>query len=252
MSCGNPTVMPLPAPKPPQRTVSFLEQQRLPQKISAQYKQPPQGFPQPFHARTVSCTEHNRSLSTEHSRCHSSPGPLSPPSNFKTTPPPTSSPPLGLIPPPLSPLNHVVIDIEGEVDPPLPPPPYISPPPQRASPPLPPPPPANNNSMPPPPLPPSNNDRRHHTQCDSSSSTSSIDSGFRSSVGQGSEAKQSTSSAASPIYEPRLVFEPRSLLHQSKHDLDLHLTPPSGTQIYGRVPCRNVSALNTSEEMTYR
>merc|ERR1719376_287688 len=101
-------------PNPPQRTVSFLEQQRLPQKISA-YQ--PEVQSQSFHARTVSCTEyasHPPTDQADHARSKSSPAPL--------------SPPLGLVPPPLGPPDHVVIDIEEDKAPdlPLPPPPYIS------------------------------------------------------------------------------------------------------------------------------
>ena len=224
------------APRPPQRTVSFLEQQRLPQKIVSKQQEPIYGVN--FHARTMSCVEYGEQTSPlDHSRSNSSPAPL--------------SPPIGLVPPPVPPSDHVIIDIEEDkTDLPLPPPPYISPPASRASPPLPPPPPQKAPDQ----------NRQH---CDSSSSTSSIDSGFRSSVGEHGLTHSPASAVPSEgrddwIRSPNFigspnaaksvqnsVFEPRSVFHDSKHNLQLEQSQSHvNSAIYGQVgyPIRNVNA----------
>ena len=214
------------APRPPQRTVSFLVHDRLPRKLGPLPSPPIEeeatygvrellyGTTTNSHARSMSCQEAQcQQRNPSHNRSFSSPAPL--------------SPPLSLVPPPLSPMDHVVIDIEDDVSEfPLPPPPYISPPPQRSSPPLPPPPPLIPETT--------------TTPCDSSSSTSSIDSGFRSSIGEhgqpdGLKLKETEGWMSSPRFlaspsttkaVQNSVFEPRSLFHDSKHNLEIYQNQP--------------------------
>ena len=264
------------APKPPQRTVSFLCNETFPRKVSQnvssntstfisensntmihypssrhcdnrlqnkKYRQ--ESKSEIIHSRVMSYQEHlpssqppmsihNRSYELAHNRSYSSPAPLSPqlPQQF---PPPIVEP-------------HISIQIEEDKpDFPLPPPPYISPPSNRKtdSPPLPPPPAATPRPEPPSPfkvptIPPVLNQTHMlpvpdiRPPCDSSSSTSSIDSGFRSSLSDHQASSQPTSPTcsnppgsswvSSPNYiaSPEtcnriknVVFEPRSLFQSS-------------------------------------
>lgn len=144
------------APKPPQRTVSFLGRPNLPNKVSGCQQRPLPPPPVPVMAASSDgiYVQHSHFSNVQpHLRSYSSPAPL------------------------LSP-QHIEIPKDDE---PLPPPPYISPPlpsanavPSTPSPPPPPPPPEFS----------SDSDDKTTMQaprppCDSSSSASSIDSGFR-------------------------------------------------------------------------
>lgn len=151
------------APRPPQRTVSFLSNQTLPNKINCSHQHgqqrplpPPPAQPQSsFYHMAFSSdlglynSQPQPQYSSLHSRSYSSPAPLSPNQ------------------------GHIVIEIPNAEEP-LPPPPYISPPDFRPlaspSPPMP---------SPPPPPPPMRVEGSTRPPCDSSSSASSVDSGFR-------------------------------------------------------------------------
>ena len=301
------------APKPPQRTVSFLCNETFPRKVSQQktnrnrdnsnivqqslqhynrYNNQIQktkcgkpGEREISHSRVMSYQEHlpgssppapslhNRSYDLAHNRSYSSPAPLSPqlPQH---------------VPPPIM-EHHISIQIEEEkVDFPLPPPPYISPPNNRKteSPPLPPPPaavtprpePPSPFKVPvvPPSLPQTNllPVPEIKPPCDSSSSTSSIDSGFRSSLGEHMSSSQPTSPTStnppvsswipSPNYiaSPEtchrikdVVFEPRSLFQdpsskQSNYRV-MHQYAPNGNNSQSHLNCehplRNACHINT-------
>lgn len=141
------------APKPPQRTVSFLGKPNLPNKVNISQQRPLPPPPVPVMAASSDgiYVQHSQFTHVQpHLRSYSSPAPL---------------------------LSPIEIPKDDE---PLPPPPYISPPlpsantvPSTPSPPPPPPPPEF-----------SSDDDKTTIQatrppCDSSSSASSIDSGFR-------------------------------------------------------------------------
>ena len=298
------------APKPPQRTVSFLCNEKLPNKIvnnsnSCHATTNVNGFSNTknkpnynstieernyaehlrnFHSRVMSYQEHvpssnhpsalhNRSYELAHNRSYSSPAPLSPqlPQQY---PPPIAKP-------------HITIQIEEDrPDFPLPPPPYISPPNNRKtdSPPLPPPPPAATTPRPDPPspfkvpdVPPALSNTTMlpppeiRPPCDSASSTSSIDSGFRSSLGEHQPSSQPTSPTSSnppgsswipsPNYiaSPEtchrirdVVFEPRSLFQNSstsvKCEHDHKKSNHKGHQVYSNCehPHRNACHINAA------
>ena len=146
---------PIYAPRPPQRTVSFLAKPTLPNKITQNGLQrplppPPQTAFSSSDGLYVKQGVYDSQVS--HLRSYSSPAPLSPMEKGHCN------------------KGHMVIEIPDE---PLPPPPYISPPLPSSEPP--------SMPSPPPPPPPEELCKGQRPPCDSSSSASSIDSGFRSS-----------------------------------------------------------------------
>ena len=103
-------------PRPPQRTISFLANQKLPMKVTQQRPLPP---PPPHHVSfnsDVGLYDHVKHYSPAllHSRSYSSPTPLSPQAMDKQKKSNASK-------------DHMVIEIPA-LEEPLPPPPYISPP----------------------------------------------------------------------------------------------------------------------------
>ena len=105
-------------PRPPQRTISFLANQKLPMKVTQQRPLPP---PPPHHVSfnsDVGLYDHVKHYSSSsallHSRSYSSPAPLSPQAMDKQKKSNASK-------------DHMVIEIPA-LEEPLPPPPYISPP----------------------------------------------------------------------------------------------------------------------------
>ena len=102
-------------PRPPQRTISFLANHKLPMKVTQQRPLPPPPPPQHVSFNSdVGLYDHVKHYSPAllHSRSYSSPAPLSPQSMDKKRP---------------NAKDHMVIEIPS-LEEPLPPPPYISPP----------------------------------------------------------------------------------------------------------------------------
>jgi hypothetical protein len=193
-----------PAPRPPQRTVSFMAADTLPRKmaqVTAQmaraaiqqrqhcsvssdtdlYGQIQRNQPPPPH--TVNNNYHNRS--------NSSPAAPLPQRVYNS--------------PPLTVTVAEERDTDSPLPFPLPPPPYISPPAHRANIqddlPLPPPPP----TLPLPPPPPVHQTSQPRPPCDSASSSSSIDSGYARSKG---ESMPPDSPSWMP--PPNLILSPES------------------------------------------
>ena len=109
------------APMPPQRTVSFLVHQKLPQKVAQRPLPAPPTNQQTSHVSFHSdvglydFVQKQRQNSALHSRSYSSPAPLSPPPGILQQKRPSQ--------------DHMIIEIPSvDEEAPLPPPPYISPP----------------------------------------------------------------------------------------------------------------------------
>ena len=235
-------------PKIPQRTVSFLAHQKLPQKVSQQQQRPLPQIP-PQHVSYNSDVGlydyvhlHQKPSAPLHTRCYSSPAPLSPQISNQKRPQ----------------QDHMVIEIPTLDTMDLPPPPYISPPiystksdvngsdspssPSMPSPPLPPPPKEFDEVSPKTEAKPQNNGQTRQP-CDSSSSASSVDSGFgRSSC---VESPPPNWNLASPnlLVSPEtygiiqdVVFEPRPQTTPCQHQ-------PIYSQGNQRPPQRNHSIL---------
>ena len=177
------------APRPPQRTVSFLVHDTLPRKMSQIQKLQQPVLANPEHCRTLSNPLTSQHISGQHFRTYSSPAPLSP------------------LPPPPPPVEDAC-DGSYRSDSPLPPPPYIPPPSPTRCPdtPLPPPPHVSSDLS------------KVRTPSDSGSSASSTDSGFRSSYCDVITDQHQLQSTNNFIGSPEslaslgdCVFEPRPL-----------------------------------------